>query len=867
LKNTTLFTRLHFRVIALAAGLAIACCTTVQAQTSVPPADSLYIAAGPGYDSVSSLHRFLLGKTYRKEWATPVRIRVVQLATEHGGMTVLKKGGGMQTKSLRLKDAQGREWALRSIQKYPERALPPTLRKTIFKTIMQDQISTSLPFSALTVPPLAEALGVPHANPEIVYIGDDAGLGKYRKEYSNQVYLLEERQPEDVEKTDNTDKVREKLQEDNDVEIDERTVVRARLLDFVLGDWDRHNDQWRWIKVKDGKTRTYVPVPRDRDQVYYKTQGILPFIVSHQYLGDKFQPYSDHIRNVTAWNFNARYFDRLFMVQLNEEDWRQAATFVKAQLTDSLVEAALRRMPDTIYAMTGATIKKDLLTRRDNLEKYALEHYRFLSRAVDIPLSDKHEEIQVQYLPDQQVEVTIYKIKKDGERDRQIYHRVFVPGITKEIRVYGLGGKDIFSVTGETASPIKVRMIGGDGKDSFSVAAHSPNRNRLYLYDRKDQDNQIPDGIKARKCLGTDSSVNAFDPHNFVYDRFGPVFYADFTRDDKVRLMAGLLKITHGFRKTPYASKQQLLATYATAREALRIDYDGDFKQVFGKTGLLVSADMRGPNYYTNFFGVGNNTEFIDRGNREINYYRARLDYFTADVRLDRPVSRYLSVNAGLRGQVYTSSVSRNENKFILSYNQSHPLGDVFNTKYYGGLAAGARFDSRNNQLMPYKGIHAHVNITNMYQFNGAKDRFTLFYADVATYGSILDSSIVLATRIGGGTSLGDPAFWQMLRMGGGDYLRGFRNHRFAGKTMLYHNIEARIKICDFVSYLLPGTLGVVLFNDVGRVWQPGENSSRWHDGYGGGLYLIPAQLILLQVFAGHSSEGTMPYVSLGFRF
>ncbi|MEO7765916.1 MAG: hypothetical protein ABIS01_00775, partial [Ferruginibacter sp.] len=67
--------------------------------------------------------------------------------------------------------------------------------------------------------------------------------------------------------------------------------------------------------------------------------------------------------------------------------------------------------------------------------------------------------------------------------------------------------------------------------------------------------------------------------------------------------------------------------------------------------------------------------------------------------------------------------------------------------------------------------------------------------------------------------------------------------------------------------YLLPGTVGLVAFNDIGRVWLPGETSSKWHDGYGTGIYIVPAQLVLIQGVIGFSKEGTLPYISIGFRF
>lgn len=84
---------------------------------------------------------------------------------------------------------------------------------------------------------------------------------------------------------------------------------------------------------------------------------------------------------------------------------------------------------------------------------------------------------------------------------------------------------------------------------------------------------------------------------------------------------------------------------------------------------------------------------------------------------------------------------------------------------------------------------------------------------------------------------------------------------------MLYNNFELRLKLFDFNSYLLPGSIGIIGLDDVGRVWMPGETSSRWHNGYGAGIYIIPNELILLQVSKGYSEEGSINYLTIGYRF
>jgi len=128
-------------------------------------------------------------------------------------------------------------------------------------------------------------------------------------------------------------------------------------------------------------------------------------------------------------------------------------------------------------------------------------------------------------------------------------------------------------------------------------------------------------------------------------------------------------------------------------------------------------------------------------------------------------------------------------------------------------------------------------------------------------------ANLVFATRLGVGTTVGAPAFFQLLGIGGAQSMRGFHTNRFTGKSVLYQNLEVRLKLFDYNSYILPGTVGMIALNDVGRVWAAGENSTVWHDSFGGGIYILPARLILVQAVVGYSHEGALPYITIGFRF
>nr|WP_249665350.1 BamA/TamA family outer membrane protein [Mucilaginibacter sp. Bleaf8] len=823
-------------------------------------------AIEPGYNNVSQAHRVLFGENYRKLWALPVNMRVMHLGNEKGGLTVLEKGGGLQTRSLRLKDKQGHEWVLRSVQKYPERALPANLRPTIAKAILQDQISTSNPFAALTVPTLADALGIPHANPEIVYVGDDPGLGEFRNDYKNAVYLFEEREPLESEDTDNTKKVQGKLRGDNDVSVDQKMVLRARLLDMIIGDWDRHDDQWRWDKDKTKKKTVYTPIPRDRDQVYYKTSGVLPWIVAHQWLKTKFQPYREEIRDINTWNFNARYFDRYFLTDLDEKDWQEQIAYVQTHLTDDVIDKALHKMPSNAYALVGDETMRIMKARRAAMSKQAIEYFHFLSGVVDVPATAKREHVSIEQKENGKVEVTINKVKKDSTEAHKIYHRTFDPAYTHEVRIYGFGGNDAFDVTGQGKSPIKVRMVGGSDVDTFRVADEVNNKGKLYVYDRSDQDNVYPQRSKARIRTAADTSVNYFDRKNFLYNRFEPIIYARYNNDYGVILTGGVVYTKQGFRKDPYEWRQELLVSYAFHRQSFRINYRGDFIKLIGNNDLNIRVTSRGPHNISNFFGIGNETSYRDE-NDNIRFFRNRYDHVYGDARLSHKYGDW-RLSGGVTGQFYYSSAEDNVNRFLGTFSAQRPDQNVFSSKSYAGLIAGAELDTRNNGLMPNKGVYWNTTLNGVQQINQDHSRYAQLSSEFSFYvNPDKDSILVFAARIGGGTTFGSAEYFQQMKLGGSDNLRGYRTWRFTGKSMVYNNLEMRLKLFDFNAYVFPGSLGMTVFNDVGRVWTPGESSARWHDGYGGGLYLVPADLFLIQGTFAKSSEGHMVYVNLGYRF
>src|SRR5690606_3143317 len=584
--------------------------------------DIVWNAISPEYDQVGLLHRFWLGDSYRQLYNTPVKMRVTDLSRERGGLQVVKLGGGMQTQSLRLVDTTGREWVLRSIQKYPERSLPESLRETIARDIVRDQIAIAHPFGALTVPPFNEALHIPHAVPELLYVGDDPRLGEYREIFKSRPYMFEPRMPFEDSKTDNTQKVIRQLLEDNDKWSEQELTLRARLLDFVLGDWDRHEDNWRWDPEKEKGKKVYTPVPRDRDKVYYKTSGVFPILLSYQWLKANVQPFGPKIRNVAHWNFNARHFYRFFLNNLDKDDWKREVTVLQQTLSDSLIDRAMQQMPDTVIALSADELVANITARRDGLMESAMEYYNSLARVVDIPLSGKNEFVDIRYRKDGRITLDVHNKKKDGTEGRRLLKRTFLPEETKELRVYGIGGQDVYKLRGSGQSPIKLRVIGGTGHNHYESTNAFQNGRKVWLYESKDTASNSWNNFAAvHMQLRSDSTVHDYVYDSFVYDRKGILFNLNYGVDRGLILGLGYLIENQGFRKNPYAYRHEFMANYLTGRESFMLYYSGIFKEMIGKQDLTVNFSSLGPKNLSNFFGYGNNTIF-EKGEKGIDFYR-----------------------------------------------------------------------------------------------------------------------------------------------------------------------------------------------------------------------------------------------------
>jgi hypothetical protein len=339
--------------------------------------DSVLIAAS-GFYKGNFVKNAMQGKNYRAAWSTPVMVPVVFLDTLFGGMEIVDEGGGSQTHSLKLRSPEGIMYSLRSINKFPESHVPGILKTLGLENIVTDGISAMHPYGAVAAAALAEAAGILHTNPIPMFIPKQEILGDYNEKFGNRLFLLEKETEGDVNWTPfknvlsimETDDLQElKKQLGDTLSIDKEAFVMARLFDLLIGDWDRHSEQWGWVVKKEDDKLIAHPLPGDRDNVFFKLKGFIPNIISNKNIEPLVRPFENNIDYLPGLVYPV---DRYFLFNTPEAVFRKVAKDLQQKLTDEKIEKALKVWPDKLYELNAEEIATKIKNRRDRLEQYAV---------------------------------------------------------------------------------------------------------------------------------------------------------------------------------------------------------------------------------------------------------------------------------------------------------------------------------------------------------------------------------------------------------------------------------------------------------------------------------------------------------------
>ena len=837
---------------------------SLPAQVPSTGADSVMVVPGAQYEA-GGWWRFWWGDHYRDAWATPIRSEVLDCAEFTGGVTPAGTTGGRQSRTLRLTGIDGRQYYFRSLDKEPSAVLPPVLRNSVAMDVLRDQISSQHPLGEMIVSPLATAAGIPHPDPRLVTFADEPGLGEFREDFRGVPGMIEEAADEDLSDLISMGPPREvvgtqtlvaRLLGSSADRVDSREFLKARLLDFYVGDWDRHPNQWRWAAYDHGDSRLWYPIPLDRDQAFARLDGVFPrlaqvFIPQLTGFGSSFDPLSLH--------WNARFVDRRFLADLDRPAFDSTSTGLAFVFTDEVVDAALRRLPPEYYDLDADWIGEKLKVRRESLHDAADRFYLLMSREVDVHATAEPEDVRITGVEDHSMELVV------GAQGAEPYlRRTFRRDETKEVRIYLNGGGDLVTIRGGSRLPIKVRLIGGRGDDRVHFETDTRG---VSVYD-VDGDTRITGERSARVDThdfeALDEIPDPMDPPHRDWGRWSlPRATIGLTSDYGFKLGAGKTWFDYGFRKEPYASKVGLFGAFSTALK-YEIRLDGDFR--FENSSAFVMGDVYSGSFdVLNFYGFGNDSPEINRNSAKVHRNASGIEL---------SVGSFPGNSTGFAiGPVISFSRTEDDPESFIS--QLPGLYGTEDTWQAGGFA---RFDwdSRRNIRTRWTGEMPKLTGASL----TAQGRYYPDWMDlVEPYGwlggevrgylqiPVLKEATHGAARIGGRKLWGDFPWYDAAFVGGPETLRGWPAGRFAGEASLYGSGEIRLHVMDG-HFLMPSMWGLLGFADVGRVWVDGDSPGSAHWGFGGGLWwglLGTTNIVSLEV--GVSEETTTLYLEWSFAF
>lgn len=837
-----------------------------------------------------SAHRFMFGDAWRDLWATPIRVRVLDFDAFAGGLQLVERGGGMQTRSLKFRGADGKIYKFRSIQKFTDVYIPDELKNTLVDDVAKDLFSSANPVSAILSDPFANAVGVMSAKPIMTIMPDDERLGEHREDFAGLLGTIEvhpdEYDDEDVRSFADADKVfgtlklYERLLKKKKYRIDAAEFLKARTLDFFLGDWDRHFDQWRWARYDSAGLKICRPIARDRDQAFCRFDGVVPTLET--LLIPQIESCDEEFPPVEFLSWSGRYLDRKFLAPLEKPVWDSVVARVVASITDALIDSALSIIPAKMYEKEGARLRRIMRSRRDKLADFADDFYYLLAEQAVVWAANKDEIADITRFGDGSVNVKIYN-RDDGEHGELKFNRTYKSAETKEIRVYLHDGDDIARVSGSSRGGIKLYIVGGDGADEFVDESEvvEPCPFAPFIDYNPDMTIFLDDGKKSRFAEGVSTAIETADYPEFDDDDLefyeNPVRdwgwdwaiqpWFSYDSDEGVFLGAGPVYSKYGFRRNPYYYQLKTRIGYSFLLNGFKAEIAAIAPSIYKDERL--EFKLRASQIdISKFFGHGNETKRIffdddDRNDFDDDYYKLDYQFVSFGAAYFYGLSKNIDFFAGAE---LRSNLVEKHDKDSSYYEDFKPYGG--GAKSLAALRGGLKMDLRDSKVFPRSGLFCEIESAYFPKiFNNKRSFFNANFDLRAYYNFDLLTEITLGARVGGVWTGGGKPFYEAAFVGGSDNLRGYERNRYAGDKAVFSSLEVKAYLFPY-KVIVPGKVGLTLLSDQGRVFLDGEKSKVWHKSFGAGLWLgIYNETLVFSVDVVRGEEKTGFYFKAGYDF
>jgi hypothetical protein len=773
---------------------------------------------------------------------------VLDLAGYAGGLRPVGTGGGRQTTSLHFETTDGRKFSFRSVEKDAIRVLPADLQTSSIGHIWQDEVSAFFPGGSLMVPTLSGAAGVPSLEPRIFVMPDDPALGKYRAQFAGMLGTLEQwpTAPYDgANEVITTDSLMGRVLQNPAERVDSRAFLKARLLDLYIGDSDRGATQWLWLRRETGGRIAWQAFPVDRDYAFASYGGLMVDLIRRHY--PKLVKFDGTYSDLYGLTIRSDRLDRRLLGELDWSAWDAEAHALAAQLTDSLIDASVQRLPARYREIEGPRLAGLLRQRRNRLPQAAWQVYQMLARDAEVYGSDQNEVVTVTRGPG--------TLQLSIQADNQPYYvRRFESRDTKEVRLFLGSGVDSVTVTGSGGPGL--RVIGEGGRKVVSnVARHG--WTAVYASQPVDTELQGSRSVAVDRKVyrEPDFTLSAPAPRESgKWWSYTPAL--QYNAEGGALIGVRTSFFTYGFRRNPYSTRLDLSAGYGSDAGrfggAATLDLRQENSEVhFIFSGRASGADVR------NFYGLGNETQQV-----EANYFhKVYGDDYQLSAAVAWRMGRRLSGKVGPLLRYTSTDFSRG--------------GAISTTRPYGsgefgavGGQLGLAYDSRDVAAAATRGAHVAVEGTVYPAAWDVQSAYGGVSGEASTYLTApISLRPTLALRAGGEKVWGTYPYTGAAFVGGNRTVRGLTAYRYQGDASAYGNAELRLPLTR-LKVLVPSRLGIFGLADVGRVWLNGESSNTWHSAFGGGIslsFLNPGNTFTAAVARGDGQTGL--YLGSGFMF
>ena len=731
--------------------------------------------------SASWMKKFWLGGNFRNEWITPVRLDKLYVGAISGGLTPYAKGGGLQTHSLKFKDPIGRKFAFRSVNKDAKKNKDRVIMQTAVGEVKQDMISSQLPFGDVVVGKLLDNTDILHVTPIPFVMARQDALGEYNDAFEHVIGTLEAKPTKKKKKREGfagaddivtTHHVFRELLNNTKHQIDKQAFARCIMFDIWIADWDRHHDNWKWAVYKDGKSRLYKPIPRDRDHAFALFEGIIGNL--SDVAAPNVAELSPRIKDLKGMTFQGKNMIYFLGSNITREEWNSAAEYIETSFSKENIEDAWNWLPIEIQEYSREKIISALITRKDDLLLASNQLYDIYHKKASFYGSNKNDFLTIETKTKDDVVVTLYDAKKGKKNGKVIAQKSYNTNVTKQIEIYSLDGNDIVLIEGNEESDIDIILIPGTDKDELRP-------------ENKEQEIKIYDTQKFDGVNSVELNKPIYpDIYGFQYDALLPFAMYKYDSDYGSGFEVQLTKVNQKFNKKPFGRRTTLAAKYYPRGNAVRLRLINLYTDVWNKWDARIKIRAaHNDTRYDRFVGANSTLP-----SNYLKNYRRGDDYYVQNDNVDI----YASLVNDIYGQ---SEVSFGAGSQYLNLQDgtgqtsSELLGEKAIWQAY--IHGQVNLDFTDNETYPTKGIIYNVSNRVGYNIKANKGIYGRFTADITWVNSWQDvTRSIILVKVGSEATFGNRSYIDYPILGNGNNVRGFANNLIRNSNVGYFNVELR---------------------------------------------------------------------------